>query len=545
MRFVWNAELQVPPRTGCSPQRLGHPEARSRLEDSTYSATSGLESLQRLLGGSAFELPQADQEYRPSLHLDGLQQSKALASGEAQTLGVSLRNRSSAAGIAEAAMSSSRKPSAAARNNSNNSKGGPSRNYTGGQFVGGGVYVAPVEGPGGRSVFRLTMPNGNMALLPPPAGRRHIEALDGHASLRWDQEALLAQAFNVLDSRGAGYLTLDEVMAVSTSAAAAALLRFTVLGSFLKRRDAGHFRSALATPDAYVTMDEWMALAHASAHEEGVQLLHVRTDEEHVRISKAALGPGQQGGDAGWQGLVSPAPRRSGQAGWFADQARDHLSRAEREGALQRRLLRGDVVWALHGRGVTWLPAVVERLGDGTVDLSYPLHQNTVSRLREAQVTNRLVNGASPSNNQLNDALSPFDTSLAAAGYESDDLTLCGALFDMLSGRFDALPCRMLVAGLYLGGWVRSLVNGNSILRQVAPGLSRDAMEALAAPSLEPASGPAPTNPSSNEEKGVEVGYPPLCRALLAAFAGDIRRSDFIAFCALVAERRSFNSGAS
>lgn len=537
MRFVWSADQQVLPRTGASPQRLGHPEARGRQEDSTYSATSGIESLQRLLGGSAFELPQADQEYRPSLHLDGLQQSKALASGEAQTLGVSLRNRSSAAGLAEAAMSSSRKPPTAARSSSSSSsKASSSRTAAGGQFVGGGIYVAPVEGPGGKSAFRLTMPNGNTAMLPPPAGRRHIEALDGHPSLGWDQEALLAQAFAVLDSRAAGYLTLDEVMAVSTSAAAAALLRFTVLGSFLKRRDAGHFRNAFAAPDTYLTMDEWMALAHASAHEEGVQLLHVRTDEEHMRISKAALGPGQQGGDSGWQALVSPAPRRPGQAGWFADQARDHLGRAQREGALQRRLQRGDVVWALHGRGVTWLQAVVEKVGNGTVDLSYPLHQTTVNRHREAQVTNRLVSSAAPSNNQHSDSLSPFDLSLSVAGNgnEKDDLALCGALFDVLSGRFEAMPARMLVAGLFLAG-VRSFIEAHPVLRTMAPDLPKDAMEALAKPSLEPL-----TDSSSAEEKALEgeKAYPPLCRVLLKAYAGeDIQRSEFVAFCALVADR--------
>lgn len=535
MHFVWNADKQVQPRPAhawATPLRL---QGRARGLEEASDSVSGVESLQRLMGGPAFELPQADQEHRTlQLHLDGLQQSKALASGEAQTLGASLRNRSSAVGIAEAAMSSARRPPP---------KSSAKTGRAVGQFVGGGVHVAPVDDAAGKSTFRLTMPNGNTMMLPPPAARRHLEALDGHATHGWDQEATLLAAFALIDTRGAGYLTLAELAGLSRNPDVPALLRFTVLGSYLKRRDWTFFERAFAEPDGCIGPDEWIALAGAAASERGVHLRHVRTQEEHVRIAKAqAQGQGlADSADMGWQWLVASTSQGAAKcAGWFADQARDHLKFVEREAALQRRLLRGDVVWALHGRGVVWLQAAVERVhADGSVDLIYPLMPTTVSRLREAQVASRLVNSnAQAPGKQLADSFSPLDVSLAQVpGYEAlDDLQLCGALFDVLSGCFEAMPCRMLVAGLYLRG-VRAFIEANGVLRRVAPGLDAALMDRLAAPSLDPS---ASASEGKKDENALLEAYPPLCCALLAAFRQDVTRAQFLAFASYVAERNAF-----
>lgn len=75
--------------------------------------------------------------------------------------------------------------------------------------------------------------------------------------------------------------------------------------------------------------------------------IHIRTDQEHRSIVEKELR--REEGD------VSTAA-------WFADKSRQTLNDLERHASVLRTIQEGDCVWGLHGKGVVWMPAIVERI---------------------------------------------------------------------------------------------------------------------------------------------------------------------------------------
>ncbi len=73
------------------------------------------------------------------------------------------------------------------------------------------------------------------------------EVMHGHAIYQWDQEALLREAFVVLDTQHNGFLTPEVVSSIARNEAVKGILRFTVLGVFIKLRVKGALLRRLAT----------------------------------------------------------------------------------------------------------------------------------------------------------------------------------------------------------------------------------------------------------------------------------------------------------
>ena len=116
MFFNWQTHPHVPMplrqlRTSKQPQLRGPASIRVGVGgdgSSIENLNSSIKSTASFgFDANSFALPPPDSAARLSVHLDGIQQSRALASGAAQRrMGPSLRSRTSTPGLAEAAMQS-------------------------------------------------------------------------------------------------------------------------------------------------------------------------------------------------------------------------------------------------------------------------------------------------------------------------------------------------------------------------------------------------------------------------------------------------------
>ena len=556
MSYVWNPDAHVPPLPVFhSPGRGGgslRPGGAQRLEESINDSMSGASSFVKILGGSTFDLPPLDHEYQRHLHLDGLQQSKALASAQVQQgLGTSLRNRSSTAGVAEGAMSSSR-------------KGGSAKTKVGGAggmgvSMGGGVTVTPLVEAGASFAnpadkeatrFKLTTTSGKATVLPPPASRKHNPYLDGHPKYGWDQEAALAAAFDLLDTSRTGRLSMEHVSHIAKNTEVQALLRYTVLGSTAKKKNWQVFRSMFPYEEAYIGVNEWLAAANTASAEHRVSLHLIRTEDMHIRIVNSQQ-PNKDS-EVGWQWLVSSsAGAKKAEGGWFAENARALLFRREQQAMLKNGLRSGDVVWALHGRGVVWMQAVVESVNeaDGACDLIYPLSPVTISRLRESSMTRKLVRQSYQSGNQPKSsssgnqrvesaALGSIQSEMVALAEKSlPELHVCGAVFDFLFGERapQFVSAILLISGLYNPtNGIRLLVDGNTILSSIAPRLSVEVMDRISQ-----ALATFLSSPTQDAALRQDL-FPPLAQVFCNSFRAQeyqITKADFCSFCTLVRDR--------
>lgn len=559
MSYVWNPEAYVPPLPVFhSPGGRGggslRPGGAQRLEESVNDSMSGASSFVKILGGSTFDLPPLDHEYQRHLHLDGLQQSKALASAQVQQgLGTSLRNRSSTAGVAEGAMSPTR-------------KGGSAKTKLGGAggmvSMGGGVTVTPLVEAGASSAnstdkeatrFKLTTSTGKATVLPPPASRKHNLYLDGHPKYGWDQEAALAAAFDLLDTSRTGRLSMEHVSLIAKSTEVQALLRYTVLGSSAKKKNWQVFRSMFPYEEAYIGFNEWLAAANTASAEPRVSLHLIRSEEEHIRIVNSQQ-PNKDS-EVGWQWLVSSsAGAKKAEGGWFAENARALLFRQEQQAMLKSGLRSGDVVWALHGRGVVWMQAVVESVNeaDGACDLTYPLSPVTIGRLRESSLTRKLVQQSYPSKTQpkssgnqgavesaASAALGSIQNEMAALAEKNlPELHVCGAVFDFLFGERapQVVSALLLISGLYNPtNGIRLLVDGNTILSAIAPRLPVEAIDQISQALATFLSSPTQDAAALRQDL-----FPPLAQVFCNAFRTQeyrITKADFCSFCSLVRDR--------
>ena len=236
------------------------------------------------------------------------------------------------------------------------------------------------------------------AALAPTAAPAPILAIEGHPQHQWDQELLLQLAFMTLDGGGKGYLTPEEVSAVSHDSRVHALLSYTVLWASIKKRDWTFFQhmagaagaagqqqhsmgvmlgggGSLASLSisnnasaagrrmaAVVTLQDWMAAAQGLSLELRVPLRHIRTQTEHIDICTPPPPPVPVSSSSS-SGTVNANSRpntlrgSAGRRGVGAANVFGGLP--EREHRVARQLGIGDCVWALHNSGVLWLPAVV------------------------------------------------------------------------------------------------------------------------------------------------------------------------------------------
>ena len=203
---------------------------------------------------------------------------------------------------------------------------------------------------------------------------RHVDLWDGHPDFKWDQEVMLKKSFQLLCTVSASdpessstvhILCLPDPnhlgVLISRIPDVQKMLRCTVFGSWVKRKlwqlfTVNSAQGSNYPSDSSLTLADWLQIAKDHASKEcSVERRRIRTDEEH-RTS-------------------------------LARSCNKWCERRERLSYLARTIVVGSMVWSLHGRGVTWLPAIVQAihvsapsskvLGSGpsadsfTYDLSY------------------------------------------------------------------------------------------------------------------------------------------------------------------------------
>jgi hypothetical protein len=217
-----------------------------------------------------------------------------------------------------------------------------------------------------------------------PVHKKHIPKLDGHPLYKWDQEIILKTVFRKLDARRRGFITLEDLGQIAQNVGVQQLLAFTVFGAWVKKkawkkfvqlcdnmeitslsllsngRDSGApgvhsggipsgnmIGREFSNRERTVSAQQWLNAGLKVAHEYSVSRMHVRTEEEHRAIVMNELRRDE--------GEISTAA-------WFAEYSRDSLRGLERHANIIRTIQEGDCIWALHGRGTLWMPAVVERV---------------------------------------------------------------------------------------------------------------------------------------------------------------------------------------
>lgn len=382
----------------------------------------------------SLSLPSAVGALHMSVHLDGLQQSKAIIDGASVAFKKTLRRINTQSAEDGDASQPFKTNTLAAEIIRNKKK----QQQQSGELVGSAAVPGIAE-----EALEPAKP------LPCPA-------VEGHPLHKWDQDLMLHLAFMALDKGGKGFLTPEEVAAVSFDSKAHALLSFTVFWANIKKRNWGFFQNmaaaaglpALVHPSPLfshshsllqqsvvsqsqlqspypghqrqhmlapsvsasassasvagdgngsnngISMREWMVAAHSLSFESCVPLRHIRTQEEHVQICSTVRSGGI---------IISSGSRGVGAANVFS-------GLPEREHRLARSLSEGDCVWALHNGGVLWLPAVVKAIHSvqpqqqhknnifnshgSTVaystysyDLWYPISQKDLHKARSAMVS--------------------------------------------------------------------------------------------------------------------------------------------------------------
>lgn len=238
---------------------------------------------------------------------------------------------------------------------------------------------------------------------------KHVAAIEGHPTYHWDQESILRAVFEKL-SNNSGILRDRDITNISSSPKVLELLKCTVFSSYVKKKYWDVFLG-IFVDKSELSLSEWIEAAKTLSEERGVLAKHIRTDEEHRMIHEYDQ----------MSILLSDAQ--------FASAAREHVNEITRSYGLQRSIKTGDVVWALHGRGVVWFPAVVVDIvwssygGAATYDLWYPFTEHELSQARSKSIARHLVS----SSNQTE--------LISNTNIEVAEDTLYERLFDHIGGR--------------------------------------------------------------------------------------------------------------
>eukprot|EP01036_Dinobryon_divergens_P036013 gene36013-46790_t len=241
---------------------------------------------------------------------------------------------------------------------------------------------------------------------------KYVEAIDGHPIYKWDQMLILREVFSRLETAGNGRVDAMQLASIRNDSSILELLRFTVLGTWVKRKQWAKFDNLLVGDRRSISLFELVQAALSLANEVDVNSKHVRTDEEHKAASYSLL-----------NAMESTVSDGRAFKFYYAEETRKSQHRGLRDAYLSRVLAQGDCIWGMVGGTCMWLPAIIEAIRpNGSYDLSYPL---TLGALQQAKVlaTSRelLALPSQPASAALNSR--PFRT----------EKEVCEYLFSMVS----------------------------------------------------------------------------------------------------------------
>ena len=215
------------------------------------------------------------------------------------------------------------------------------------------------------------------------------EVMHGHAIYQWDQEALLREAFAVLDTQHNGFLTPEVVCNIARNETVKGILRFTVLGVFIKLRVKGDVaqkgwrlllkylfdmdeQSGPASSPP-LTLPKLIEITRQLSREKAKPLRLIKTHDEY---------------------FAELSSTRDDSV-FFAEQMRQSRNMSERHLALYDQLHVGDTIWTLYENGSQWQPAIIEAVNDDyTYDVRYPMTQDELRSARKASADNRILRKA-------------------------------------------------------------------------------------------------------------------------------------------------------
>lgn len=284
----------------------------------------------------------------------------------------------------------------------------------------------------------------------------HRDELDGHPTYKWDQVMIFRQVYSRLDG-GDGGVDEAKLQSIRNDTHVLSLLRFTVLGVWVKRRQWSKFQGLLGTHSSISLLDLVQG-ARKMSYESRVSPRRVRTDIEH-RESVLEKWKSQA------RTLKYGVDKEAGFKAVFAEEQRRRHNRACRDAFLFRSLSQGDCVWGLIGGAAMWLPAVVEMVNeDGTYDLSYPL---TLAALQQAKVM-------ATSRELLALPVQPSSPMLTPKSFRGER-DVCAYAFDLIAGGSSSSSPTDVVDAQKLWGALRSpkfssIVRSSAALSQVVSG---------------------------------------------------------------------------
>ena len=343
---------------------------------------------------------------RNVFHLEGIQQARALSlapgkdrsRGREQALGPLLRGRATSPGIAQDKMMSVVESGSIS-------------------IASGGTQQSSFLSMFGQNPGSLMFSRKKPRKVITEEMKRASQAFEGHPHFKWDQELILREVFDSLDTQHTGELLPTDISALAHNLQLQYLLSFTVFGSWVKKKQWSKLLNALygggeisegveGVPsasdlvgippgnnvssvgqsgwqdnNASITVNRWFLAAMASSKESNKSMRVIRTDAEHLDLLTY---------DDNYHSL-------DGNSAGFAATARMQQEKMKRETEMISNLAVGDVVWALHNGGCTWMPAVIEHVNVAnlTCDVKFPLSQAQLRALRKKAKGAEILNGKS------------------------------------------------------------------------------------------------------------------------------------------------------
>mmetsp|Transcript_9123 Transcript_9123/g.9184 ORF Transcript_9123/g.9184 Transcript_9123/m.9184 type:complete len:689 (+) Transcript_9123:153-2219(+) len=249
---------------------------------------------------------------------------------------------------------------------------------------------------------------------------KYLETVDGHPVHKWDQVMMLREVYALMDHTGDGRVDATQLANIRNDVTILQLLRLTVLGVWVKRRQWAKFQNLLKGHTSISLLDLVQAARELST-ESQVSPRLIRTEDEHKSI-EYALYHVSQCSDSLDQDIAFGS--------FYAEKMRQQSSRPLRDAYLSRSLAQGDCVWGMIAGACVWLPAVVEAVNEnGTYDLSYPL---TLAALHQAKVM-------ATSRELLSLPIQPSEKMLVPRPFKTEK-EVCSYVFDVIAGSSSTKP---------------------------------------------------------------------------------------------------------
>ena len=246
-------------------------------------------------------------------HLEGLQQARALdnqnfggpggnsSTSKIQTLGPLIRGRAITPGLANGMMSSQldgketqsniepKEQSQSVEKIQHTQSGSVEDKQ--GSFLGFFDEKSSVEMLEGEGSFSNITKKKPVKKEITQSEKRNSQSFNGHPYFKWDQELILREVFDLLDTKHAGVLYPNDISKIASSVELQYLLSFTVYAAWIKKKKWKTLLLALyGSEEVYQSNSQAITLVHMFdvagdlSFETNKPIKHIRTEAEHLEL---------------------------------------------------------------------------------------------------------------------------------------------------------------------------------------------------------------------------------------------------------------------